>query len=140
MQQKRIPGFTLIELMITLVVLALLTTITYPYYVTFLLKSRRSDALTTLVEDQVILEHCYAQNASYKQSCTLLALFPHTSIQGFYRINLTNLGTTTYTLTASPIGGQTKDSSCSLMTVNQANVKTAVDSSGKLQFLCWNPN
>ncbi|KTC83755.1 type IV pilin protein [Legionella cincinnatiensis] len=137
MKQPRRKGFTLIDLMIALVIMAILITIAYPSYLRFLLKARRSDALVTLAQDQIFLERCYAQNFSYT-TCTSLPPFPQTSAQGFYSITLSNLGATTYTLTATPRGSQTKDTTCASMTVDQANVKTAVDSSGTAQTICWN--
>ena len=140
MERQRIKGFTLIELMITVLIIAILATIAYPTYVSFLLKSRRSDALATLAQDQIILERCYAQNFSYSQTCNSLPTFPQTSAQGFYSITLSNLGATTYTLTATPIGSQTEDTTCASMIVDQANAKTAVDSSGNSQTTCWNPS
>lgn len=139
MNRLRIRGFSLIELVIAIFVMSILVTIAYPYYGNFLLKSRRSDALVTLAHDQIILERCYAQNFSYSQACNSKPAFPQTSAQGFYTITLTNLGTTTYTLTATPRGVQTQDTTCARMTVDQANVKTAVDSSGVSQTICWNP-
>ena len=138
MNQQKIGGFTLIELMIALLVMTILAAITYPYYVNYLLKSRRSDAISTISQDQIILERCYTQNFSY-QACRSLPIFPQTSAQGFYRITLTNLDATTYTLTATSIGNQVKDTTCTSMSINQLNVKTAVDSSGTAQPMCWNP-
>ncbi len=139
MNQSRNTGFTLIELMIAILIMATLATIAYPYYVSFMLKSRRSDAMAALAQDQIILERCYAQNFSYNAPCGSLPAFPQTSAQGFYTITLTNLGPTSYTLTATPIGSQTEDTTCVSMAVDQSNAKTAVDSSGTAQTICWNP-
>lgn len=139
MYRKKILGFTLIELMIVVVIIGILAIIAYPSYVSYILKSRRSDALATLTQDQITLERCYAQNFSYVQACGSLPTFPQTSAQGYYSINLTNLGATTYTLTATPTGSQTEDTTCARFSVDQANVKTAVDSSGTAQTVCWNP-
>lgn len=132
-------GFTLIELVIAVAIMGILVTIAYPSYTNYVLKSRRSDALATLTQDQMALERCYAQNFSYTAACTSLPAFPQVTPQGFYSISLSNLGASTYTLTATPIGTQTKDTTCSNMAVNQANVKTATDNTATAQSSCWNP-
>jgi type IV pilus assembly protein PilE len=140
MYLKTIRGFTLIEVMIVVCIIGILVTISYPSYVSYLLKSRRADAMAALAQDQITLERCYAQNFAYNQTCSSLPTFPQASAQGYYRITLTNLGPTTYTLTATAVGGQTEDTTCATFTVDQANVKAAVDSSGTAQTICWNPS
>lgn len=136
---KRVQGFTLIELLIGLMIIGILTAIAYPSYRSYILKSHRSDALATLTRDQIILERCYAQDFSYNVACAALPTFPQTSPQGFYSITISNRGVSTYTLKATTIGTQVKDTKCASMTVNQANVKTANDSSAASQSSCWNP-
>ncbi|MCL9685318.1 type IV pilin protein [Legionella maioricensis] len=130
-------GFTLIELLIALLVFAILIGIAYPSYKTYVLRSHRVDALQTLAQDQLILERCYSQNFSYNGACGALPAFPQVSTQGFYRIAISNTGATTYTLTATPLGTQVEDTTCASISVNQANVRTATDSSGTAQSKCW---
>lgn len=136
---KRTHGFTLLELLIAMVIMGILISLAYPAYKSSMQKSRRSDALSTLTKDQLILERCYSQNFSYTTACGALPVFPQTSAQGFYSIGLSNRGASTYTLTATPIGIQADDTSCASMSINQANVKTATNSSGTAQTDCWNP-
>lgn len=132
-------GFTLIELLIALVIIGILISFAYPSYLQFIQKSRRSDALAILTQDQIIFERCYSQNFSYVAACGALPAFPQTTPEGFYTINVSNLSATTYTLTATPRGSQADDTKCASMSVNQANVKTAVDSTATAQSECWNP-
>lgn len=132
-------GFTLIELMIAVVVMAILTAIAYPSYRTYILRSHRIDALAALAQDQTVLERCYAQNFNYNAACASRPTFPHNSSQNYYSINLSNLTATTFTLTATPLGTQALDTTCSNFTLDQANQKTASDGSGTNQSTCWNP-
>lgn len=136
---RQTRGFTLIELLITLVIFGILVAIAYPSYLQYLQKSRRTDALSTLTQDQLILERCYSQNFSYATACGALPTFPQTSPQGYYTITISNLTATSYTLTATPTGIQATDTKCASMSVNQANVKTASDASASAQSECWNP-
>ncbi len=136
---KNYSGFTFIEMLVTLFILSILTLIAYPSYVAWILKANRADAMATLSRDQAILEQCYAQTFAYNGTCPTLPTFPQASSQGFYSINLTNLTATTYTLTATPTGSQVRDTTCATMSINQTSQKTAADSSGTTQSVCWNP-
>ncbi|CAM3004728.1 type IV pilin protein [Legionella worsleiensis] len=140
MKQGRFrEGFTLIELMIALVIIGILVSFAYPSYQQFIQKSRRADALAILTQDQIIFERCFSQNFSYATACGALPAFPQVTPEGFYTVNISNLTATTYTLTATPLGSQVNDTQCASMSVNQANVKTAVDATATAHPECWNP-
>ena len=136
---RKASGFTLIELIITMLVAAILIMAAYPSYQSSILKSHRSDAMAALSSNQTIFERCYAQNFSYTTACTALPTFPYTSPQGYYTISVSNLTTSTFTLTATAIGTQVKDTKCRSFSITQANSKTALDSGGASQTSCWNP-
>ncbi len=138
-QKHTLLGFTLVEILIAMAIIGILTTIAYPSYLNYVLKSRRSDALSTISQDQIILERCYAQNFAYNAACAAMPAFPQTSPQGYYTITLTNLSASTYTLTATPLGTQVKDTTCMSMSANQAGVKTALDNSAAASPKCWTP-
>lgn len=138
LKKRSAGGFTLIELMIVVAIIGILAAVAYPSFQSYILHSRRADALTALSQDQVIIERCYAQNFSYSQTCAALPI-PAVSPQGFYSVILTNLTATTYTLTATPTGSQIKDTQCASLIIDQANQKSATDASGNAQTVCWNP-
>ena len=126
-------GFTMIELMIVMIIVAILLAIGVPSYRAWVLKSHRSDAMATLSQDQVILERCYALSFSYASACAALPVFPQTSPQGYYSITLSNQTPTSYTLSATAIGTQTLDTSCLTFYIDQTGLKTAT------QQACWTP-
>ena len=139
MTKTRVDGFTLVELLVAMVIVGILGAIAYPSYLAYILKAHRADAQTTLSQYQMALERCYSQNFAYNAACGGLPAFPVASPQGYYSIQISNLGATTYTLTATPVGMQVRDTTCATMSLNQANVKVGLDSGGAAQTKCWNP-
>jgi type IV pilus assembly protein PilE len=140
----RVRGFTLIELMIVVVIIAILASIAIPSYNHYIQRSRRSDALAALSQDQSILERCYAQNFDYKKvtvagsGCgSLSQSTPTLSPSKYYGVTVAFASTSataqsSYTLTAVPATGspQLKDTQCASFGVTNANVRSATDSSG----------
>ena len=58
-------GFTLTELLIVVVIIGILTAITYPAYRGFVLQSNRSDAHISLLEASQQLERWFTENNTY---------------------------------------------------------------------------
>ncbi len=104
MTAKKKAGFTLIELMITVVVIGILAAIAYPSYVDSVRKSRRADAKTAIMDNAQRMETFYAREAKY----TNATLSDNKSPDGFYSLALT-AGANTYTITATPVGDQAND-------------------------------
>lgn len=61
----RMRGFTLIELMITVVVVAILAAVAFPSYQDSLRKSRRTDGKNALTQAVANMERYYAERNSY---------------------------------------------------------------------------
>lgn len=147
-------GFSLIELMIVVAIVAILAAIAVPSYFKYVMKGRRSDALAALTLDQGILERCYAQTFDYSKvtvpnsGCgSLSTTAPNPSPKSNYNVALTfpapastGAGATSYTLDATPAAGspQVKDTQCAHFTLTSANVRTAKDSGGgNATTTCW---
>ena len=64
-QQHGVHGFTLIELMVTVAIVAILSAIAYPAYTEYILKSRRTDAKNALLDLAARQERFYSLNNKY---------------------------------------------------------------------------
>lgn len=123
-------GFTLVELMITVAVLAVLVTIAYPAYQGQMLKARRTDAKVSLMNTAQALERCFTQYSAYNHSsCPTV---PATSDEGYYTLAATTLTATTYTLTATPVSS---DPDCGNFTLTHTGAEGASGSLGSAT--CW---
>ena len=63
-------GFTLMEAMVVVIIIAILAATALPSYHRFILNARLKEAKTTLIEDARFLERYYIQNARFTQNAT----------------------------------------------------------------------
>jgi type IV pilus assembly protein PilE len=130
-------GFTLIELMITVAVIAIIAAIAYPSYQDQVRKSHRAEAKSELMQIAQNLERCYTANMSYI-SCDAGGgvAFPKTTQNGRYVISINSPRTAnTYTLTAAPQGPQVKDTKCANFTLTETGAK-GITGTSTVQN-CW---
>lgn len=137
-------GFTLIELMIVVAVVAILSSIALPSYQEYVRRGYRAEARTALLQAAQWMERAATANGTYP----LTAAFPSslTTIQSArYTIalasptgNIAADNGRTYTLTATPAGGQVGDK-CGNYTLTHASTRGAASlTSGALVTECWN--
>jgi type IV pilus assembly protein PilE len=125
-------GFTLIELMIAVAIIAILTAVAYPSYINYVKRGYRSEALAQLNDAAARIERFYAQNNNYNIGTDLTKIgAPASSTTGKYLLTV-NSDATTYTFTSTPQGTQASDT-CGTYTLNQAGGKTPDPST----TTCW---
>jgi type IV pilus assembly protein PilE len=133
-------GFTLIEVMITVAIIAILAAIATPAYNDQVRKSRRADAKVALEQTAQGLERCYVDNNTFVYGAANAPGCPQsfTTNDGYYTITVAATATT-YTLTARPTtkGSQADDSLCNQMILASDGSKTSKDKTGTVNDYCW---
>ena len=118
---KKQIGITLIELMIVVAVIGLLGSIAYPSYQEHVRKTNRGDAKANLLELSQFMERYYSEVGNYTGAALPFITSPR---QGKVKYNITSIiATTTYSLTATPVGGQAGDTQCAVLGINSVGVK-----------------
>jgi len=111
-------GFTLIELMIAIAILAIIVGIALPAYNNQIEKTRRADGQAALLNAAQQLERCFTTGNSYA-GCAFTAA----SQDGFYTVTrATATNANTYTLSATPQNKQAGDK-CGTLTLDHLGRK-----------------
>ncbi|MDM0048635.1 type IV pilin protein [Variovorax sp. J22R115] len=101
-RQPPAQGFTLIELMIVVAVVAILGAIAYPSYMDSVRRGWRAEARTALLQEMQQQERLYTQRASYKTGATMTKSEPGSK----------------YDLAVAACGGTTDARLCIKLTAN----------------------
>jgi len=114
--RERTYGFTLIELMIVVAIVAILVAIALPAYNEQVRKSRRSDAYSAVGGLQLRLEKWRADCPSYASAgCAAGLTYPAMPTSNFYTFSLAGQTASDYSITATPAGAQVGDRCANLV-------------------------
>lgn len=135
-------GFTLIELMIVVAIIAVLALIAIPTYQSYILKSRRTVAKTSLLDLAAREEKYYSTNNTYTNKPAALGYtstnfplaVPNTA-DNYYQLNVTAASTTAFSAAATPQGPQAKDP-CATYNINQLSVQSNTGNT-TASSRCW---
>jgi type IV pilus assembly protein PilE len=138
----RTAGFTLIELMIAVAVVAILGVIAMASYTKQIQKSRRTDARSAIMDLAGREEKLFSTVNAYSATPSELGYtvtpdtFPFNLTDNYYQIGLT-IGNppVSYSITATAINAQAGDTSCASLSIDQLGTQsnTGTDTTSA----CW---
>lgn len=133
---KRVRGFTLIELMVTVAIVAILASIALPAYRDYVTRGRLAEAYATLGSQRVKMEQFYQDARTYNGACVANTVAPQPPNTTNFQYTC-NIADQTYTITAT--GQASGGLNGFVFTVDQANTRatTAVPSGWTSNATCW---
>ena len=129
-------GFTLMELMITIVIIGVIAAIAFPSYQDSVRKSRRTEAKTALLDVMARQEQYFSENRVYASRFDELSLGSYgagmSTENGYYRMNISiNSATNTVSVIAVADDSQVDDS-VSSYSISSNGRKTSVVSGSQI--------
>lgn len=128
-------GFTLIEVMIAMAVVALLLAIAMPAYFAQLARGRRTDMQTQLMDDANYLQRYYSANNTYATAASLPASQSPLNGAASYTIRIAAQSDTGFTLEADRTGAMTGDK-CGDFTYDNLGTKGLTGNTDSVAN-CW---
>ena len=142
---ERAQGFSLVELMVVIAIVALLSSIAVGAYRNYVMRATRTEARMALLAIQVAQEKFFLQNNQYAQNLATVIAPPPGGLginsidaagltsSGNYTVSFVAATPNTYTLQAVATGPQTHDTPiCLTFQLNEQGARTPADSTG-----CW---
>lgn len=145
-------GFTLIELMIVVAIIAVIAGIGYPSYTQYVTKAKRSAMQGYMMQIASREEQYLADARTYATLATLGMTQPAETVGKYNEAVVTVVTATTdagyiagvalpqYIITATPIGAQlANDTKCGILTLNSVGTKNVKNGTGSASEIadCW---
>lgn len=128
-------GFTLIELMIVVALVAILSSLAYASYQAQVVKARRATAAACLMGQVQYMERYYTSRFSYA-GATVPTGGCVAELAGFYSFS-GSIQASAYTLSAVPRGAQAAgDSRCMTLTITDTGLKGETGTADRAEE-CW---
>lgn len=122
-------GFTLVELMITVAILAVLATVAIPMYSNYINRARQADAIIGLKAAQMAQEQFFSENNAYSSTIEILPGFSDANVndsylKGEYTLSVVNASTApAFSMQAIRVVGGVTDR----WTISNTNIEPVFD-------------
>lgn len=142
-------GFTLIELMIVVAIIAILSAIAMYAYSGYIARGKRADARNQLMQAAQFMQQFYSANDSFSKDRTGATVVIPASLQqspsgstAIYTLSTPTTTAMTYTLTMTPVSpGSMAADSCGAFTLTSTGIRGILTSAGvgsdSQRDACW---
>lgn len=146
---KSKAGFTLVELLIVMAIVAILGVIAVPSYRNYVVGARQNSAQQALLRMAGAMENCYSMNQTYKGcfgtgNSGVTDFLKANDLESYYELSsMTNVTARDFKVAVQAKGGQFNDvaSSCQVLAVDRLGRKLIASSVGQLSVdannTCW---
>jgi len=114
-------GFTLIEVMITVAIVAILAAVAIPSYTDYITRSKIQEATSSLLAMRIKMEQYFQDQRTYIGACAAGTVAPLPAGLKYFTVGCSNQAATTYTVTATGIAGT--DMAQFSFTIDQGNTR-----------------
>jgi type IV pilus assembly protein PilE len=125
-------GFTLIELMIVVSIIAILASIAIPAYSDYVTRGKIAQGISELADSRIKMEQYFQDNRTYSPGINAASIGLASGSKPYFTYALSSVGLTSYTITATGIGNISTYS----YTIDQNNTKTSSTPWGN-SSTCW---
>ena len=121
-------GFTLIEMMVVVAIIAILTAIAIPNYMDYVTRTKLTEAKTNLAAMRTKLEQYYQDQKTYVGACAAgtVAPLPSSADSKYFTIACPALTLTPTTFLVTATGSAASGTSGFAFNINETNLKTTV--------------
>lgn len=146
---KSKAGFTLVELLIVMAIVAILGVIAVPGYRNYVVGARQNSAQQALLRMAGAMENCYSMNQTYEGcfgtgNSGVTDFLTANDLESYYELSsMTNVTARDFKVAVQAKGGQFNDvaSSCQVLAVDRLGRKLIASNGGQLSVdannTCW---